>query len=142
MTQIADGARPRFAVTRDPKGWLEPGNLKHMAPVSVKLTAFARENPDNPMLFVKSDPAEYQLLSESEFQMQVFMFLSKPGGAVVVDDGVFCKTICRPGPTRRVVVVDPHDTKKAKVADISDKLESFVKAIAKNGAMCLGVERC
>ena len=119
MQQIADGARPRRAVEKDPLGWLEPGNLREIRVMGCETKAFATRNPSNKNLFQKTEEGDYEMLTPEKCEDEIFWFLSKPGSAVVFDDGVVCNCLVRPSITRTVLIIDPHDTKKSIVTNIS-----------------------
>lgn len=141
MQQIADGARPRRAVERPPVGWLEPGNLKHMRVMGCETKAFATKNPSNRNLFQKTAEEDYEMMSPGKCEQEIFWFLSKPGSAVVFDDGIVCNCLVRPSVNRTVLIVDPHDTKRAVVTNVTQTVVETVRRICNRGVMCLGVQR-
>lgn len=119
MRAIADGARPRSAITKPPRGWLEPGNLKSLAPVGCKARLFALDVENNAMLFHKSEREDYELLKDVEDVMEnLLLCLQRPGGAIVLDNGVSTVCVCRPGVRGKLFVVDPHCVERAMVTEI------------------------
>lgn len=139
MKDIANKSRPRRAIEKPPRGWLEPANVRPAVPTSLVCALHAFPHKKNMMLFAKTQPESYRLADRAEDLVDVIQrALAKAGGSALVDDGVYCSLVCRPGEEDRWLVVDPHCERSARVSDTDT---DGIRRMVKSGAMVLVVTR-
>ena len=138
MQDIADKCTPKSAVSCSPKGWLEPANLRKSVPVGAAFRLFAFAKRENDSLFQKTHDADYDMLEAKATLDFILEVLRAAGGSVVVDDGVLCMTLCKPESDGPMYLVDPHDTRAARVREVS---RQAISTIVDKGVMCMAVFR-
>ena len=138
MQDIADKCTPKSAVSCSPKGWLEPANVRRSVPVGAAFRLFAFAKAENDCLFQKTHEGDYDMLDAKGTEDSILEVLGSAGGSVVVDDGVLCMTLCKPDRDGPMYLVDPHDTRTARVREVT---RQDISTIVDKGVMCIAVFR-